>query len=188
MGIFSRMVNLCKADLHGVMDQIEDKGLLLRQHLRDMSCAIGDDEAKLKAFNERRRNTLSSRRMLSDEIQKIDSDLTMAIEKQKDDIARLLIRKIYPMKKHHDELSNIEQELHLQISQLADTIQVQRMEYEKYKLRAADWMQETRRIDTGDNAPGGNQTRWIADELSAEEVELELLQRKDKVLGGNTNE
>ena len=32
MGIFSRMVKLCTADLHGVMDQLEDKGLLLKQH------------------------------------------------------------------------------------------------------------------------------------------------------------
>ena len=32
MGIMTRIMRLCKADLHGVMDQLEDKELLLKQY------------------------------------------------------------------------------------------------------------------------------------------------------------
>ena len=36
MGLANRMYRIWKADIHGIMDQMEDKGLLLRQHLREM--------------------------------------------------------------------------------------------------------------------------------------------------------
>ena len=48
MGLFTRMVRLCKADMHGVMDQMEDRGLLLKQHLRDMETALHQKEIYLK--------------------------------------------------------------------------------------------------------------------------------------------
>ena len=41
MGIMTRMLRLCKADVHGVMDQLEDKGLLLKQYLREMETSLG---------------------------------------------------------------------------------------------------------------------------------------------------
>ena len=34
MGIMTRFMRLCKADMHGVIDRLEDKGLLLKQYLR----------------------------------------------------------------------------------------------------------------------------------------------------------
>ena len=40
MGLFSRITRLCRSDLHGVMDQLEDKNLLLKQYLREMEEAL----------------------------------------------------------------------------------------------------------------------------------------------------
>ena len=48
MGITSRLIRIFKADIHGVMDQFEDKGLLLKQYLRDMEDALSDKETCLK--------------------------------------------------------------------------------------------------------------------------------------------
>ena len=48
MAIITRMIRLFKADIHGVMDQIEDQGLLLKQHLRDMEATLVQKEAGLK--------------------------------------------------------------------------------------------------------------------------------------------
>ena len=47
MGLLTRALRLCKADLHGVMDQIENRELLLKQHLRDMQAALMRNEAEL---------------------------------------------------------------------------------------------------------------------------------------------
>lgn len=52
MGVLSRVVRLCKADLHGVMDQMEDKDPLLRQHLREMEAAMADQQACIDRLEE----------------------------------------------------------------------------------------------------------------------------------------
>jgi phage shock protein A len=46
MAILTRIFRLFKADIHGIMDQIEDQGLLLKQHLRDMEESLVQKEAK----------------------------------------------------------------------------------------------------------------------------------------------
>ena len=48
MAILTRIFRLFKADIHGVMDHIEDQGLLLKQHLRDMEESLVQKEAKIK--------------------------------------------------------------------------------------------------------------------------------------------
>ncbi len=48
MAILTRLMKLFKADIHGVMDQLENQGLLLKQHLRDMEESLGQKEARLK--------------------------------------------------------------------------------------------------------------------------------------------
>ena len=48
MGIMTRLIKICKADVHGVMDQLEDKALLLKQHLRDMQETLTAKETELK--------------------------------------------------------------------------------------------------------------------------------------------
>ena len=47
MSIATRFVRLWKADLHGVMESIEDKGLLLKQCLREMQDEVENREAAL---------------------------------------------------------------------------------------------------------------------------------------------
>ena len=53
MGIMTRMLRLCKADVHGVMDQLEDKGLLLKQYLREMETSLGHKEQQVNALTQR---------------------------------------------------------------------------------------------------------------------------------------
>jgi phage shock protein A len=48
MGIAKRVFNIFKADIHGMMDQLEDKGLLLKQYLREMKEALELKEIRLK--------------------------------------------------------------------------------------------------------------------------------------------
>ena len=51
MGIMTRMLRLCKADVHGVMDQLEDKGLLLKQYLREMETSLGHKEQQISGLS-----------------------------------------------------------------------------------------------------------------------------------------
>ena len=40
MNLLDRMARLVRADAHGVVEALEDRGLLLRQHLRDAEAEV----------------------------------------------------------------------------------------------------------------------------------------------------
>ena len=183
MGILTRIVRLCKADIHGVMDQMEDQGLLLRQHLRDMEKALSLKEVRLKKMVSSRRHAQQEYEKYERECEKIEQDLTLSIEKDKDDIARLLIRKLKPMASHKDELGHHIGALDQEIVQIQDCVDKQRLQYEQFRLRSSEYCHKT------------EQQEWkksmstvlpdiTSQELCEEEIELELLQRKEAVKGG----
>ena len=94
MAIIARIVKIFKADIHGVMDQLEDRRLLLKQHLRDMEEVLHRKEAKLRkmtAGHNQKQQDLADYRQ---QWEALDHDLTVALRKKKDDIARMLIRKM----------------------------------------------------------------------------------------------
>jgi phage shock protein A len=183
MGIFTRIVRICKADIHGVMDQLEDQGLLLKQYLRDMEKALFQKEARLKKMVTSRRQAQQEQKKYNQEIEKIEQDLTAAIQKDKDDIARLLIRKLKPMTDHKDELQRHTEVLDQEIVQLQESVEKQRLQYEQFQLKSREFAHkaeqqewETRLSSIIPNS--------ITKEIPEEEVELELLQRKEAVKGG----
>ncbi|MGD9249486.1 MAG: PspA/IM30 family protein, partial [Desulfobacteraceae bacterium] len=86
MGILSRMFRLCKADVHGVMDQMEDKGLLLKQYLREMESGLKEKEARLSQITQRFRHLESELSHRRQELRKMEEDLQLAVRREKDDI------------------------------------------------------------------------------------------------------
>ncbi len=48
MAILARIIKIFKADIHGVMDRLENRELLLKQHLREMEEILNRKEAKLR--------------------------------------------------------------------------------------------------------------------------------------------
>ena len=86
MGIITRVLRICKADIHGVMDQLEDKELLLKQYLRDMAEALEQKEARLKKMNLSRSHAVRKRDKYNQDIEKLDQDLEVAIKRDKDNL------------------------------------------------------------------------------------------------------
>ena len=182
MGIMTRLIKICKADVHGVMDQLEDKELLLKQHLRDMQEALTAKEAELKKMISSRSRISKDREKFKLHCEKLEQDLTVAIQKNKDDIARMLIRKIKPSEGLQNDLSHHLDDLDQQINVYKESLDQQRIQYEKLKHRASEYFHkfETRAWEQSfvTVLPEG-----VTDELTEEEVELELLQRKETIGG-----
>jgi phage shock protein A len=153
MSIMTRFMRLCKADIHGVMDQLEDKGLLLKQYLRDMEEELGQKEARLRKLVVSRDKLQQDCDKYSGECEKLDQDIESALRKGKDDIARLLIKKLKPVSSEQLELRAKEY--------------FHREERERWERTIASAIP---------SPPSG--------EPSDEEVELELLKRKEAAKGG----
>jgi len=183
MGIMTRFVRLCKADIHGVMDQMEDKGLLLKQHLRDMREELDRKDARMAGMLALREETEREREKRSREHEALERDLGLAVAKGKDDIARTLIRKMKPLALHRDELERHVQALDRDIAQFRTALDEQRLLYEQLRLKASEHLRRAERQEW-EKAVAGAIPHGLCSEPSEAEVELELMRRKAGVKGG----
>jgi len=183
MGILTRIIRLCKADIHGVMDQMEDQGLLLRQHLRDMEKALSLKEVRLKKMRGSRRQAQQEYDKYKRKCEKMEQDLTISIEKNRDDISRLLIRKLKPMAGHKDELGHHIEALDQEIAQLQDCVDKQRIQYEQFRLKSTEYYHKTEQQEWR-KSMSAILSDITSQDLCDEEIELELLQRKEALKGG----
>ena len=185
MGIMTRMLRLCKADVHGVMDQLEDKGLLLKQYLREMETSLGHKEQQVNALAQRIGRLTGQVARHAQEMDKLERDLVLALEKEKDDIARMLIRRRRALESASSHLTEQIDTMAQEKTHLAETLAHQRLQYETLKAkadaycsRAADQLFET--------ASGHNAGTIYSIDPGDEEIELELLTRKEALQKGET--
>ena len=185
MGILSRAVRLCKADLHGVMDQMEDKDLLLRQHLREMQAAMTERQARIDRLEETLRTGKRNRSQAAQQLQNLEEDLDRAVARGRDDIARMLIRKVFPMRKGLAQMDQRLEETAQCLDEEQDRLGVQRLAYDETRQRVAAARERARNAalmpDMEPAEAGGHS--WAPSE---EEIEWELLQRKEAAGSGRT--
>jgi phage shock protein A len=180
MGIASRIVNIFKADIHGVMDQLEDQGLLLKQYLRDMEQALNQKEADIARKIARRSQIQKEHAKYSQQYEVLDNDLTVAVQKGKDDIARTLIRKTKPLARLRDQLGEQLASLDEELVQLKAHLSRQRLQYDQLKIRSTEYFHRTEMLDREKDMHAIVSDN-IGEELSEEEIELELLKRKESI-------
>jgi phage shock protein A len=178
MAILARIIKIFKADIHGVMDHLEDRGLLLKQHLRDMEDALyhkADNLAKIRAFRNQGQKDLAGYKQQMDAL---EHDLTVAVRKKRDDIARMLIRKIKPLENLIAELACQLRTWDDEMLEVNNQLQRQRQKYAQFKYRIAQYRQKT------------PMQQWEKDAISPvsdngygqptdQEVDLELMKRKE---------
>lgn len=180
MGVMTRLVRLIKADVHGVMDQMEDRGLLLNQYLRDMEEALAQKEEDLRHQKAVRERTRTEREDCAEAVAKLESDLDSAVEKGRDDIARFLIKKRGPLVRHRDALDKYLRKLDGEIGEAEACLVRQQQQYAEVRLKSREHARRTEEkewetrfstlmAEKGYETPG------------EEEIELELMRRKEKL-------
>jgi phage shock protein A len=178
MGIMSRVIRIFKADVHGVMDRLEDQELLLKQHLRDMAEALNLKEVKINKMLVSRNQAQQEHDKYQQRSQKLEQDLAVAIRKNKDEIARMLIRKIKPLDGLREKIADRIGKLDEEIASYRDNLDQQRLRYDRLKHRSIEFLNKAPESvwqnDLGEIALIGE-----SGELSEEEIELELLKRKE---------
>ena len=184
MAIIARIIKIFKADIHGVMDHLEDRGLLLKQHLRDMAEALNRKEAKLSKMTALHGQVQKDLAEYSQQWEALEHDLTVAVRKKKDDIARMLIKKMKPLENMIGELTRQLKTLDQEKLQLNHHLQHQRQRYEQFKYRTAEYLHRAQMQGWEKNGLDPVSAGGYA-EPTDQEIELELLKRKE-ALGAAT--
>ena len=93
MALVTRLSRLFQADVHAVLDRIEEPDLQLRQAVREMQLALDQDRQRLKLLRHeysQLMRTLSEGEAL---LETFDEELDTCLAADKDDLARDLIRR-----------------------------------------------------------------------------------------------
>jgi phage shock protein A len=93
MALINRISRLFKADLHAVLDQIEEPEALLKQAIRDMEDDLASTEQSIKLCAHDQEALAHRRAELESAVAEFEVQLDLCFESNKDDLAKHTIRK-----------------------------------------------------------------------------------------------
>lgn len=168
MAIVNRITRLFTADVHAVLDKLEEPDALLRQAIREMEAALAEHAQQLKAL-ELDRDLLRRR---SGEI-----DRTLAGIREEIDLSfaagnEALVRTCLRRRLEGERLQRVVEQrmaaLTRQIEQAAPLLEQQRERLESMRQKAALFDVEVARGSDGDAA------RWNASDCGVSEADIDL--------------
>ena len=93
MALVNRVTRLFRADLHAVLDRIEEPDVVLRQSVREMSEAISNDERSIKLIEQEQQQQLRHEEEINESLKRLNQQLDVCFAAEQEDLARGLIRR-----------------------------------------------------------------------------------------------
>ncbi len=173
-----RIRALLRADAHGVLDALEEKSLLLKQHLRDAELELLQKRARVGALADeesRLRDELGRQEAL---VAALDEDVRMALAGGKEELARFAVRRLLPERRELEQRRASLEDVGQTLDKLRRRLEEQEGAYPELVQRARARLAEARQ---GEATPDRLD---LGADLPEEEVELELLRRRGAAAGG----
>jgi phage shock protein A len=93
MALITRVSRLFRADLHAVLDRIEEPDLLLRQAVREMEDELARDEQRLKAMEFEHAQLGTRCAELDRTLEHIEQELDVCFSSNEEELARTVIKR-----------------------------------------------------------------------------------------------
>ena len=171
MTLIKRATRLFKADIHAVLDNVEEPHTLLKQAIREMETDVSQEQHHINALKKGLEHTESKINDIKNKLQKIESDIDICFKSNNDSLARSAIKRklnaqrSQQMFKHKQNSSEIElKELALRLND---------------KLARLEVMRQKQEILSEENIDQINQPNTNID-VADDEVEIAFLQEKRK--------
>lgn len=176
MALINRMSRLLTADLHAVLDRIEEPEALLRQAIREMEDAVADGERRIKALEAERDGLAARRAKLDASLRDADGQLDVCFGSGNDALARKLVRRKLETErlgKHlEDRLDSLDKQLAAERATLADQREQLDVMRQKAELLAENVGPEA--VGTGEDPSA---IRFTVDD---DEVEVAFLRERQR--------
>ena len=169
MKLFDRMSRLVKSDAHGIIDQLEERSLLLKQHLRDAEIEVVNKRVRVEALEEDQRRLREDADRLRARERQLDEDVELALAGDKPELARFAVGRLLPVREARQELETRIAQVAAERERLSERLEAQEAQLAEFRVRVQARLVEVRSERRSPQAP----ERAVA----AEEIELELLRR-----------
>lgn len=168
MAILNRLNRLFKADVHAVLDRIEEPAAVLRQAIREMDSALADQSRQLRSLELEREQALRRRSEIERTLVTVSEDLDLSLAAGNEALARKSMRRKLEGERLLRVLDQrIDALVHRQ-GQLAPVVEQRREMIESLRQRAAVF-----EADAGDSN-GPEATRWSAEDFCVSEADIDL--------------
>lgn len=170
MRMFDRIGILLRADAHGMMDRLEERTLLVKQHLREAEVELGRKRARMLAIDEELVRLTEEGRRCESRLRDLDADVELALGRNEEDLARFAVRRLLPERAALRALQDRRAELEAERERLGSRLAEQESAFESLRVRARARLAQLEDDDEAAVRPRAA----VADE----EIEFELLRRR----------
>jgi len=172
MTLINRVSRLFRADLHAVLDQVEEPDLLLRQAVREMEEELARERLRLNLLVEEQRGLSDRRGEMEAALARIGDELDVCFQADREDLARTLVRRRLEAERSRDLLQRRGDELERDLAGLRERVagNVTRLEAMRQKAE----------LLAGEEPAGRPVTPWSppSHSVSDEQVEVAFLREQ----------
>ena len=174
MALITRLSRLFKADMHAVLDRIEEPQQLLQQAIREMETALHQEQQQLKLQQHEQRQLQRRLEGLQHQLETSEEELDICFNSGKEELARGIIKRRLETERLGRMLAQQEEALSEQVKLTSARIEQHRGELEGMRQKAELLAAEQPDSDNG----------WGADDIGVsvteDEVEIALLREKER--------
>jgi phage shock protein A len=92
MTLITRISRLFQADMHAVLDKIEEPEQLLKQSIREMEESIATDERQIRCWEHEQQQLTIKHDQQAEALAELEDKLSLCFKSNKDELARSLIK------------------------------------------------------------------------------------------------
>jgi len=170
-----RLGRLIRADAHGIIESLEDRALLLKQHLREAELELQRKRARISTLGDEARQLSEDAARLERTAERLDDDTRLALDGDRDDLARFALRRLLPLRREVDSLHERIAAIRAERERLVPKLAEQEEEFEDLERRIRERLAADSRAEPDCGSP------FALDAAAEEEVEMELLRRMQPV-------
>ena len=173
MALITRFSRLFRADLHAVLDRIEEPDVILRQAVREMEEEIAADEQRHKLLAHELKQFATRQTDLNQSVQQAEEELGVCLDAGNDHLARSLLKRKLEAERLLQFITRQQQDLSQRVTELTTRLQQNRARLTAMQQKLELLVSEDRRMgDEGIVTPDFS--------VRDEEVEIALLREKQK--------
>lgn len=180
MALINRFSRLFRADLHAVLDRIEEPEVLLRQSLREMEQSLADDRRNLKVLEHELASLPTLTADTTQQLAQVQEEINLCLDSDNDKLARSKIRRKLELQQRNKRLQSKQETLSKDVAGLREQLNTNQHRLESMRQKLEIFAQEIEQH--AHNHPVGSETI-----ISDDDIEVALLREKklhDKKSGG----
>ena len=174
MALITRVSRLFRADMHAVLDRIEEPEVLLKQSVREMEDELALDEQRLKAMRIERTQVGARSEEVGRALQALEQELDVCFAAGEQELARGVVRRKLESERLASVLARRAQMLEESSASLAAQVEENRTRLESMRQKAEILAEESSAARGGEPWGAGSVV------VRQEEVDVALLREKQK--------